>query len=89
MDEKIKIKHALEAFHIIYERGVKKDNHMVMNGIRATLGFDGYTISLSNDYVNLDIFFHNKFSLTYTNRKELEVFMAKLDSIRKSIWKNH
>ncbi len=81
MEEKINIKRALEAFNIIREQGFKKDGHTIMNGVRASVGFDGYTISLGNDYVNLDIFFHNKFSISYTNRRERDLFLTKLDTI--------
>ena len=84
MDEKINIRQALEAFHIIYEQGVKKDDYTLMNGIRAQMGFDGYTLSLSNDYVSLELLFHNRFSLSYSSRSELAQFIDRLDTIRKT-----
>ena len=78
MEKKVNVRQALVSFNSIRERGVYKDGTYALDGIRAAVGFDGYTVSLSNDHVSLDIFFHNKFSLQYTNRRELELFMDKI-----------
>lgn len=83
MQEPVDVRKALEAFNIIREQGVKKDAHHQMNGIKVEVGFDGYTVSLYNDYARLDIFFHNKFSFNYTNGKEGEAFLDKLEMIVK------
>ncbi len=81
MQEKVNVRQALRVFNTIYEQGNKIDDVFVMDGIRASTGFDGYTVTLFNDFVQLDIFFHNKFSLTYSNKKERDQFMEKLEKI--------
>ncbi|MGB5324096.1 MAG: DUF3081 family protein [Pseudomonadales bacterium] len=81
MREKIDVRRALQVFNFILEHGQKGENVYRYNGLNAASAVDGYTISLYNDYVRLDILFHNRFTLDYSNEKELEQFCEKIDAI--------
>lgn len=83
MDDKIQVKEALAVFGKITSRGTKIEDGHVLNGIKATSDFDGYTIVLSNDYVKLTIFFHNRFTFDYSSAKERDSFMEKMHTIKK------
>jgi hypothetical protein len=45
--------------------------------------FDGYTISLSDAQVRLDIFFHNKYKFDYPNHEALENFLTRFTDVEK------
>jgi hypothetical protein len=79
MSEKVNIKKALYAFNRIITEGYRNGDEYSLNGLTAYTDFDGYTITIRNDYVRLDIFFHNKFSFDYTNSKERMLFLEKID----------
>ena len=78
MSEKVNIRQALRVFEVIRSQGKKDGETFVLNGMKAITSIDGYTVTLHNDYVCLDIFFHNKFSFTYTNQKEKDLFLEKI-----------
>ncbi|MBX2859230.1 MAG: DUF3081 domain-containing protein [Cellvibrionaceae bacterium] len=80
-DDKISIKKALRVFQKILDSGEKTDSEFRLNGLRASTDFDGYAVTLRNDYVCLDIFFHNKFAFKYSNQRERDLFLDKLDQI--------
>ena len=77
MDEQISIRKALRVFHKILSEGERAGDHYHLNGLTAYSDFDGYTATLCNDYVSLSIYFHNKFSFTFSNRKERSLFLKK------------
>ncbi len=83
MDDKLSIRKALRVFHRIMAEGEREEGGHKLNGLHASTDFDGYTASIHNDYVRLDIFFHNKYSFTFINRKEKQLFLEKLDSLDK------
>lgn len=85
MHEKIDVRRALQVFHYIREHGQKDEGVYRYNGLNAESDFDGYTVSLYNDYARLDILFHNRFTLDYSNEKELEQFCEKIDAIAAEI----
>jgi hypothetical protein len=77
-DEKIDVKQALSAIHRITSEGKKMDDGYHLNGLVASYSFDGYIAMLSNDYVTLEIFFHNKFALEATSDIEKQNFFEKI-----------
>ena len=79
--EKLDINHTLRAFNIIREQGVERDGEHHLGGVAATSDFDGYTITMHDDYVTLRILFHNKFELDYSSGRQLDAFIEKLESI--------
>ena len=84
MEDKIIIKETLQAFEKIRKNGKKTDLGFKLSGLTAITSHDGYTISVVNDYVNLTIFFHNKFSFEANNQKEKQAFLEKLNQINKA-----
>jgi len=81
--EKVNIKTALLAFNRIREEGVERAGEYHLNGVSAGSDFDGYTITLRDDYVTLHIFFHNKFKLDFVNKRHLTTFMDRIEKIGK------
>jgi len=81
--DKINIKTALRAFNRIREEGVERGGEYHLNGIAAGSDFDGYTITLHDDYVTLSIFFHNKFKLDFVNKRHLDAFVERIENIGK------
>jgi hypothetical protein len=53
----------------------------MLNGLCASQGFDGYTASIYNDYVRLDIHFHNRFTFEFSSKKERRAFLEKIDTM--------
>ena len=88
MEGKIDISQALTVFDIITRKGQQEGSCYRLSGIVANAGFDGYSVSLSNDYVELVIHFHNIFTLNYSSKKELMQFLANLSLIEKSARQN-
>ncbi|MFT6387891.1 MAG: hypothetical protein ACJAUP_001263 [Cellvibrionaceae bacterium] len=81
MNEKVNLKKAFRAFNRITTEGYRNGDEYSLNGLTAHSDFDGYTITIRNDYVRLDIFFHNKFSFDYSSRKERILFLEKIDTM--------
>lgn len=84
MNDKVDIRQALRVFDNIITEGKKIEEGYELKGLCAFSGFDGYTITIKNDYVQLAIFFHNKFSFTFSNRKEKILFLEKLAQLDKA-----
>lgn len=87
IDDKIHVKEVLEVLEVfgkITSRGTKTDDGVIFNGITAKSDFDGYTITLCNDYVSLTVFFHNKFTFEYSSAKERDLFLDKMTAIKKA-----
>lgn len=81
MDRHIDVKQALRVYSELATRGKKVGDEYHLNGLRGTSDWDGYTVSLFDDYCRLDIFFHNRFSIKHTNAAALTQFIEKLHSI--------
>jgi len=79
--EKINIKMALRAFNRIRQEGTERAGEHHLNGVSAGSDFDGYTITLHDDYVTLQIFFHNKFKLDFVNKRHLNTFIERIEKI--------
>ena len=67
MKNEIDIHRALRVFNKVTTLGDKQSDSTEsvyhLCGLNALTDFDGYTISLSDAQVRLDIFFHNKYNL--------------------------
>ena len=80
MQEKINARQALRVFNTIRQFGENRGGEFYLNGLIASTSYDGYTITLRNEYVTLDVFFHNKFSLRFSSRQQKVLFLDKLDA---------
>ena len=88
MGAEIDVRRALSVFSVICDEGFATKNSegvsvRTLNGLVAESSFDGYTIVIKNDYVSLTIFFHNKFSFNYSNKKEKALFLDKMKVVEK------
>lgn len=81
MAEKVDVRLALKVFELIRTEGEKIDSGYRFKGLTADTDFDGYTASIFNDFVRLDIFFHNKFALNSINKKEEMLFLDKIEQM--------
>lgn len=81
MSSDIDIRQALRAFQTITENGEKREGEYHLSGLRAFTDFDGYTATICNDSVRLDIYFHNKYLFDFSNLKEKTVFLEKLKAL--------
>lgn len=79
----IDVKKALRVYQKITSSGVQKEGAYVLDGLKAAQSFDGYTASIFNERVRLDLLFHNKFTFTFDNKKERSDFLEKLEKIDK------
>lgn len=83
MSEKVNIKSALRVFERITREGKKDGDGYYLSGLKAYTDFDGYTVTIENDYVRLDIYFHNKISFTFSNMRERDAFLEKIETMDK------
>ena len=81
MNRKVNIKEALLAFNTIITKGRHNGDEYTLNGLTAHTDFDGYTITIRNDYVRLDIYFHNKFKFDYSSSAERMLFLEKIENL--------
>ncbi|WP_434928296.1 DUF3081 family protein [Shewanella sp. HL-SH8] len=87
MKNEIDIHRALRVFNKVTQYGEKTSDtaesvyHLC--GINALTGFDGYTITLSDVQVKLDIFFHNKYQFDYPNNEALDNFLKRFSDVEK------
>lgn len=81
--DEVNVKKTLAVFNAITSLGQREGNQYQYNGLTAFSDHDGYNITIKNDHVELTIFFHNKFSFNYNNKKERLMFLHKIDDIYK------
>ena len=81
MDRKVDVRKALRVFHKIVSCGERVGNDYHLHGLVAYTDFDGYTVTIRNDYVCLSIFFHNRFSIDYSSFKEKTLFLEKINTL--------
>lgn len=80
-DRHIDVKQALRVYSELAERGKKEGDEYHLNGLRGASDWDGYTVSLFDDYCRLDIFFHNRFAIKHATSAALTNFLEKIRSI--------
>ncbi|WP_078083743.1 DUF3081 family protein [Microbulbifer mangrovi] len=83
-EHKIDVKQALRVFDKITKLGEKTEDGWRYRGLTASTDFDGYTIFLRSQKVELTIFFHNKFSVSCRFPMDLEEFIEMMDKIDRS-----
>ena len=83
MAEKVNLRQALRVFQRVITEGRREGGEYHLKGVIASTDFDGYTVTLRNDYVHLDIFFHNTISFEYANLREKALFLETLELLDK------
>ena len=83
-EQKIDVKQALRVFDKITKNGEKTEEGWRYRGLTASTDFDGYTVFLRSQNVELTIFFHNKFTVDCKRSMDLEDFVDLLAKIDRS-----
>lgn len=81
LDEKLDIKMALRVFQKIIDHGKRSEAGYTLNGLTAISDIDGYNVSLTDEYVTLHILFHSRYTLDFSRRKDLIVFLDRLHTL--------
>jgi len=81
MDKKFDVTQALRVIAEVIEKGEKKDDEYYLHGLYANEGYDGYRVHLHDDYVKLDVDFHNTYNLDFSDQKTLELFITKIHDV--------
>ena len=61
--------------------GEKSHELYILDGVSLNTGYDGYSITLSNNKVSLALHFHNTFNLDSPSRSDTEDFFKQLEGI--------
>nr|WP_010131332.1 DUF3081 family protein [Microbulbifer agarilyticus] len=80
-EQKIDVKQALRVFNRVTKDGKKVGDEWQFYGLTASTDFDGYTVFLRSNRVELTIFFHNKFKVECSNALDLENFVDLLKKL--------
>jgi|TARA_B110000977_G_scaffold186202_1_gene251849 4-hydroxyphenylpyruvate dioxygenase-like putative hemolysin len=80
-DTKIDTHKALLAANAVMTYGTNTARGMHWHGITVLADPDGYTVTLTDDNVELRLLFHNKFQLQSKNRYSHVAFVEKLDHL--------
>lgn len=86
MDKKPDVYQALRVYQKIVQFGFRKSNSFLLDGLTANPGVDEYSITIKDDNVSLDIYFHNRYQINYTDSNTLLHFLNKIDSIDKEVY---
>ena len=82
MKNEIDSKLILSVFEKIRQNGQQSDEGYLLDGVRASTDFDGYTLYLSDALVSLSFGFHNQYHFEYQSQEQFEQFYKKLNGIQ-------
>lgn len=81
MEHALDIKLAMRVFNKIQTHGIKTHDGHMYEGFEAISSYDGYTIFLKNNEVDLFIYFHSNYNIHYETMNDVEKFMHQLEQI--------
>jgi len=85
MKNELNVHQVLKVFQKIIAHGTERQGVHHLDGITADSGFDGYTVTLSDQDVTLTLQFHNSYHLSSKNQIAEQAFFEKITQIdRKS-----
>lgn len=82
--ETIDAMQALNVFEKIQQYGHVDSDGKVLDGVHASASFDGYTVTMWDDYVTMNIQFHNTCKFDLVDKRYQEAFLDKLAFIDKA-----
>lgn len=82
--DKIDHRQILSVFEKIMANGQRDEDSTVLNGVHASSGFDGYTITLWDDKVSATLQFHNAIHCDCNNQQHVDEFLHRLAVIDKN-----
>ncbi|ODQ01512.1 MULTISPECIES: DUF3081 domain-containing protein [Salinivibrio] len=74
----------LRAYEIVTQFGEKTEQGHRLDGIEAFSDYDGYTIYLAGNGVQLRVGFHNTYHLDYEHENLKTQFLNKVDALVKN-----
>ncbi len=81
-DRKVDITLALRAYQSVLDHGERIEEGFMYKGLRASTDFDGYTVTLSDGTISLQIYFHNRFAIEPNNNgRAVDRFLALLQRV--------
>lgn len=84
MKNELDSKFILRVFDKIRNHGESRDEGYMLDGVKASTDFDGYTLYLSDALVSISFGFHNQYHIDYSEAAYYEQFTKKLDAIFKN-----
>lgn len=75
MDRRVNVRQALRVFNTVLEKGTNDNGRWRYRGLTAEPSYDGYTVTLSDQHVTLNVYFHNKYQLDFKSTAELDQFL--------------
>lgn len=72
---------AVEAFQKLREHGEHRDGEYHLGGLAGSTDFDGYTVFLHDDRVDLAVYYKHRYKLDYQRDEDLELFNRKLKEV--------
>ena len=81
MERKPDIYQALRVYQKIINFGLKQSNSFDLNGLKANAGSRENSITIKDEQVSLDIYFHNRYQLHYEDVDSLGSFLDKLNKV--------
>lgn len=81
--EKVDTIQVLNVYEIIMEQGHDVEDGKVLDGVHASSGHDGYTVTLWDEYVSITINFHNTCTFNHIDKRHLNRFLDKIAFIDK------
>ena len=82
MKNEIDSKLILTVFDKIRQKGQQTEEGHLLDGVKASTDFDGYTLYLSDALVSLSFGFHNQYHFEYESQEQFEQFFKKLSNIQ-------
>lgn len=81
-DLKLDMVKTLSVSNYILDKGERMSaGHYVYSGLQARHDHDGYTLTLFDSDVELNLFFHNKYQANFDRRSQFDAFLHKIDRI--------
>ncbi|GDY24797.1 DUF3081 family protein [Agarivorans sp. Toyoura001] len=78
MQRVVDVNLALRVYEKITRLGIKQGEGYLYQGLQASSDWDGYTIVLSNQQLDLSVFFHNKYQFSVHDDKAIDSFIKQL-----------
>ena len=84
MDKKLDKQQALRAYAKIAEYCEQTNSGHYLLGVHAESDFDGYSLTLRDKHVTLNLHFHNTYAFEFECTKKLDTFIDKIQRIDKT-----
>lgn len=80
-DSKLTTRKLLLAFSEIQHRGIERNGKYILGPLSGEMSHDGYTITISDEFVDATVGFHNSLSIQASNKQAVQRFKERIESI--------